>query len=359
MARLLAINKMRHAYVDDNVETTVAIGLVQNAAELNGVYVLKTIDTEDSPTKYDEVVKCIAATMNALRGQYEQIESYAPGHARRVWFNLARCLTYASGERHILYKINPMNGLPSFVYCNIPNNVEHPELVRGNKYMCAELYEKLQTNDWHQNQTSPYQAFSTYGNLLEVPLDGPEYVSGFHFPLVADQHMKLSDSPDLQWLNVAMHMVTKETPPLSASIALSDIETSSNTYSDIIFDLSTKSTVQSSIVFASQIMSPYPVQWSTSDAGLTQAMEIAAIKLVGHDNYKKYLEEQGSAMNVIMGAAYFVMRPQTNQMHLKTMYTQDDKVMPLASGNAAFVRDITPTGVRNRYLQALMLLGVG
>ena len=38
------------------------------------VYLLKTIHTKESPQTYDEMVKCTAATIEALRGQYEKIE---------------------------------------------------------------------------------------------------------------------------------------------------------------------------------------------------------------------------------------------------------------------------------------------
>ena len=166
--------------------------------------------------------------------------------------------------------------------------------------------------------------------------------------------MKITDSPELQWINVAMHMINGKT-----TLNYTGPQNSHRLYTYIMNALQKSNDVEWSSKFATQIMAPYPVQWSTSDAALSQAMEIAAMKLVGHDNYKRYLGAPGSAMNVTMGAAYFVIKPQLHQMHLKAMYTQDDKVMPLADGNAAYVRDITPTGVRNRYLQALMVLGVG
>ena len=120
--------------------------------------------------------------------------------------------------------------------------------------------------------------------------------------------------------------------------------------------ISASKAVQSTSI-ATQVMAPYPVQWRTSQPALAQAMEVATVKLVGEQNYKRFFGPPGSAMNVAMGAAHYVMRPHTNQMHLKAMYSQDDRVMPMDS-NAAFVRDITATGVRNRYLQALMVLGV-
>ena len=162
--------------------------------------------------------------------------------------------------------------------------------------------------------------------------------------------MKTTDSLELQWINVAMHMLTDK-----SKTGYKGPNNNHPTFSSIVRALKKKQ--QWSSQFATQIIAPYPVQWSTSSLALDQAMEMAAIKLVGHDNYKKYLEERGSALNVVMGAAYFVIKPQTNQMHLKAMYSQDDRVMPMDS-NAAFVRDITATGVRNRYLQALMVLGV-
>lgn len=347
-------NTMGFTTVDDNVETTVAIGLVTGSEKHDGVYLLKTIYTDESPGTYDDMVRCTAATMHALRGQYEKIQSDAqvvdpPQDAWETWCELARCLTYTNQDRYILYKINPMNGLPSFVYCEVPNAAEHKVQVRGNRSACTELYEKIKDRTWLSTASSPYQAFSQYGNILQTTL-ASKVISGVDTPIVANQHMKTTDSLELQWINVAMHMLTDLRPT-----TYKGLHNAHPQYSSIASTL--KQDQQWSSQFATQIIAPYPVQWSTSSLALDQAMEMAAIKLVGHDNYKKYLEERGSAMNVVMGAAYFVIKPQTNQMHLKAMYSQDDRVMPMDS-NAAFVRDITATGVRNRYLQALMVLGV-
>ena len=348
-------NDMAYTTVDNNVTTTVAIGLVENTTKDNGVYLLKTITTEKSPETYDDMVRCTAATIDALRGQYKKIQSDAEAVSANewnTWCELARCLTFTSGERNILYKINPINGLPSFVYCEIPNQAEHRVQPRGNPSVCAQLYKNIKDKKWLVKPTSPYQAFSEYGNILQTNVK-QKIISGIDTPVVANQHMKITDSPELQWINVAMHFVHDSTP-----VTYTGLQNENTNYQQIMNRLKRKPEGWSN-QFATQIMAPYPVQWSTSDAARSQAMEIAAMKLVGHENYKRYLGAPGSAMNVTMGAAYFVIKPQLHQMHLKAMYTQDDKVMPLASGNAAFVRDITPTGVRNRYLQALMLLGVG
>ena len=351
-------NMMAYTTVDDNVIITTSIGLVENSGDNDGVYLLKTINTKTSPKTYDEMVKCTAATVDALRGQYDKIEndarSASPRHdAWSTWVKLASCLTYAPGNRHILYKINPLNGLPSFVYCKVPYVGDHNVDCYGDSDVCDKIFETIKSNQWNNTRSSPYHAFSQYGEMLHTALE-QKVISGVDTPIVANQHMKITDSPELQWINVAMHMINGKT-----TLKYTGPQNTHKQYTDIMEKLRKSKDFEWSSKFATQIMAPYPVQWSTSDAALSQAMEIAAMKLVGHENYKRYLGAPGSAMNVTMGAAYFVIKPQLHQMHLKAMYTQDDKVMPMADGNATYVRDITPTGVRNRYLQALMVLGVG
>ena len=78
-------------------------------------------------------------------------------------------------------------------------------------------------------------------------------------------------------------------------------------------------------------------------------MEIITKKLVGLDNYKKHMAIRGDAMNVAMAAAYYCIRPSTNQIRLQTIYTQESKIMP--NDSQAFVRDMT--GARTKYLTAL------
>jgi len=207
--------------------------------------------------------------------------------------------------------------------------------------------------DNRKSVSLPYHAFSDYGATTGIQLGGlPALQHGIDAPLVANQHMKVSDLSELHWVNVGMHMVSPRTiteyaPYYSMASGMVDIAN----------ELLNDTTAVKSTSIATQVMAPYPVQWRTSQPALAQAMEVATAKLVGEQNYKKCFGPPGDAMNVAMGAAYFVMRPHTNQMHLKAMYGQDDKVMPLDSATA-FSRDITATGVRNRYLQSLMMMGV-
>ena len=58
MTRLRRVTKSTSGYQEHN----------------DGVYLLKTIHTKESPQTYDEMVKCTAGTIEALRGQYEKIE---------------------------------------------------------------------------------------------------------------------------------------------------------------------------------------------------------------------------------------------------------------------------------------------
>ena len=345
----------RHTTSDGFLTTTVSIGVVDG----DGVYVLKKITTPYIPNTYDKMVSCVAASMEAMRGQYSIVEdraTQAGDTAWDYWFRLAMSLTWSTGDRYVLYKINPINGLPALIDCNFSVHTGRPTTLNKNYTQvdkCFDYVKKIY--DTQESVSLPYHAFSDYGATTGIQFDGlPALQHGIDAPLVANQHMKLSDSPELHWVNVGMHMVSPHTRTNYAPFY-----TMPENMVNIANKLLSNATAVKSTSIATQVMAPYPVQWRTSQPALAQAMQVATAKLVGEQNYKKFFGPPGSAMNVAMGAAYFVMRPHTNQMHLKAMYTQDDKVMPLASGNAAFVRDITPTGVRNRYLQALMLLGVG
>ena len=167
--------------VDDNVETTVAIGLVTGSEKHDGVYLLKTIYTYKSPTTYDDMVSCTAATMHALRGQYEKIQSDAQAvspsqNAWETWCELARCLTYTRGKRYILYQINPMNGLPSFVYCQVPSQL-NTTFMRGNKKFVKSYMKKLKTGNGLARHRHHTRRFPNTVTFCKQPLQGKLFLA--------------------------------------------------------------------------------------------------------------------------------------------------------------------------------------
>lgn len=348
-------NISRHETTDGFVTTTAAIGVVNDQGSHNGVYVLKKIQSAATPSTYEEMVSCVAASMAAMRGQYKVVEArqhegYNPW---RRWFQIAMGLTWSTGDRQLLYKINPINGLPALVDCNFPQaGTQQPKVgFPSTGYSKSnDCFNYIQHHTYDENDMSPpYHAFSQYGVLTGA--DGNTFHHGIDVPLVATDHMKDSDEQELHWANVAMHMVTWRTPIFIPGRTLAGVT------EDIVNELSSSPAARSTSI-ATQVIAPYPVQWRTSDAALSQAMQVSTTKLVGEQNYKKYFGPPGDAMNVAMGAAFFCERPHTNQIHLKAMYGQNDKSMPLDNATA-FARDITPNGARNRYLQALMQLGAG
>lgn len=354
-------NVTTHTVTEGFVTTTVLLGVVDDEVNCNGVYALRVIDSVGQPDSYEAMKNCVAATMTAMRGQYDIVKEQSEQQKTdtwKMWFSMAHGLTWSPGKRFVLYRMNEINGLPALLGCYAQNAVAKAGGTLNQNYASVDFCFNyiLQHKFSQQGIAPPYHAFSQYGVSSATSNSGTSaFEHGINVPLVSTDHMKHGDSDELHWVNAAMHMVSPTTThTVGANIALPGVNGSIARELERAMAGSLPLTTS----IATQVMAPYPVQWSTSKAALAQALQVAAVKLVGEQNYKKYFGPPGDAMNVVMGAAYFVMRPHTNQMHLKAMYNQDDKVMPLDSATA-FARDITSMGVRNRYLQALMVLGVG
>ncbi len=342
-------NRIYHATSDGHVTNKVSIGVVRNQGEKNGLYVHSMIDSPP-PASYSDRKKNIAATVAAMRGQYDIVYDQNKGDATKAWnawHEMAMRLTYSYGQRGVLYKINPINGMLCLVdyWTSLPTKRLNSGIpISGSKTIDCFNYikEALFRNDTH---APPYLAFSHNGSRVSGTLKSGgtlDGVAGVTFPLVETEHMKHSDTQELSWVNVGLNMVTRTVPiflPKTMNAAYTSIK-------DNLIDYDDQSPTSA---IATQAVAPYPVQWRSNDVALAQAMEIATQKLVGTENFKKHFGLPGDAMNVAMGAAYFCMKPSANQIHLKTMYTQEDRVMP--NDSQAFVRDMT--GSRTKYLEAL------
>ena len=352
-------NITQHTTTDGVVTTTVMLGVVNDQGNDNGVYALRLIHSTGAPNSYDSMKDCVAAAMTAMRGQYGVVKDNSEQQGEdtwRTWFNMAVGLTWSPGTRAILYRMNEVSGLPALIDCyaqNVP--VPAAGTLNGNYTEAQRCYQYILDRKFaQQGMAPPHHAFSQYGVTSATGGGGTPFVHGINVPLVSTDHMKHGDAEELHWVNAAMHMVLPRTTySFTPKTSLPGVQ-------GIIPRAleARRPTAPRTTSVATQVMAPYPVQWRTSEAALAQAMQVATVKLVGEQNYAKYFGPPGDAMSVAMGAAYFVVRPHTNQMHLKAMYSQDDRVMPLDSATA-FSRDITATGVRNRYLQALMVLGAG
>ena len=353
-------NVTQHTTNDGFVTTTVLLGVVDDTTNDNGVYALRVIDSATTPDSYESMKSCVAAAMTAMRGQYKVVKDKSEQQnvdTWQTWFNMARGLTWSPGNRFVLYRMNEINGLPALLGVYAPQVTAKPGgNLNANYTRVDDCFNYIKNHEFaQQGMTPPYHAFSQYGvtSATGIPTVQP-FVHGINVPLVSTDHMKHSDSDELHWVNAAMHMVSPATQ--HTTLANRQLGGVHGTIASQLERAMASAPRITSI--ATQVMAPYPVQWRTSEAALVQALQVATVKLVGEQNYKKCFGPPGDAMNVAVGAAYFVVRPHTNQMHLKAMYGQDDKVMPLDSATA-FSRDITATGVRNRYLQALMVLGAG
>lgn len=343
-------NRIYHATSDGHVTNKVSIGVVRNQGDKNGLYVHSMIDSP-TPASYSDRKKNIAATVAAMRGQYDIVYDQNKGDATKAWnawHEMAMRLTYSSGQRGVLYKINPINGMLCLVdyWTSSPTNrlsSGMPLLGPKTQNFFTYIQEARFRNDTH---APPYLAFSHNGARITGKLQSGrtlDGVSGVNLPLVDTEHIKHGDTHELNWVNVGLHMVSRF---LRYNITQKSMNTDYTSIKDNLINYSDQSPTSA---IATQAVAPYPVQWRSNDVALAQAMEIATQKLVGTENFKKHFGLPGDAMNVAMGAAYFCMKPSANQIHLKTMYTQEDRVMP--NDSQAFVRDMT--GARTKYLEAL------
>ena len=358
-------NITTHSVKTPYVETTVSIGLAHGSRNQqdNRVYVLRRIK-HNVPTTHDELKACVASTMVAMRNQWQTIIADYPHDHKKAWeeyLNMATQLTWSGATQNVLYVLNSLNGLPSLVGYTTSARCVPATFLQSYQYANDVFRHIKDQSESIDEMLPPYHAFAQYGTTItDATLLLSTFQAGIGAPLVANEHMyNETDEKQLQWANVAMHMYASDGLTSTASrdndLALSlNRDFTKNVaqrrvYNDIAKALTLPAPGSPIVGVATQAIAPYPVQWRSNDVALAQAMEIAAQKLVGTDNFKKHLGLPGDAMNVAMGAAYFCMKPSANQIHLKTMYTQEDRVMP--NDSQAFVRDMT--GARTKYLEAL------
>lgn len=344
-------NVLLHTNHVRNTTITAAAGVNTSHPDRNFVQVHRQM-TSGKIKSYDDMVNSIAQTVTALRGQYHIFEdkySHDKQKAWQEWLSTGVRLTWAPDSRYVLYEINSMDGVPTLNEYYTENKPDASFNV-GEESLRKEMYNYIKTlNEKTQDDiVPPYQAFAQYG--AEVFADtslASTCKVGIDLPLVSTDHMKIGDEKELQWLNVAMHMVTsgvvstigRRYLPLNKRRTVCNIFKDTHTFATNI---------------ATQAVAPYPIQWKSTHEALAQALEIAAEKILGKNKMDKHMGYEGDAMNVIMGAVYFCIKPQANQVHLKTMYTQSDKIMP--RDTKSFIRDIGNSHVS--FLQALQNLAV-
>ncbi len=337
-------NVLVHTAKDSNsVTVTAAAGINHDAEDRKYVMVGRKIQSE-AIESYDDMTNSIAQTVAAMRGQYHIFEDKYQHNAWQKWLETGVRLTWAPGERYALYELNSVNGRPCF------KSMGHEKACKGTEAdtVKEEMYKYIENihNLLSEDVPPPYQAFARYGNTLFSDLDFKVNCTvGVDLPVVSTEHMKSTDSSELQWLNVALHMVTKNV------VRNLKAETSHLNLSKSLFQAASTTSVTS---VATQAVAPYPVQWKETSQALSQALEIAAGKLLGANTMQQHMAHKGDAMNVIMGAAYFCIQPHTNQVHLKTMYSQSDKIMP--DDTKTFIRDISNSHVK--FIQALQALSI-
>lgn len=329
----------------NNVTVTAAAGVKRDSNQ-SYVVVGRKIESE-AITTYDDMINNIAQTITAMRGQYNIFETTYEDNAWKRWLEAGVRLAWAPGQRYALYQINSVNGVPSFMdACN--DEIFDITYADPNNNKLDEMYKYIENiNNYNEHDVPPpYQAFAQYGTTLFSDLDFLKNCTvGIDIPVVSTEHMKISDSKELQWLNVAMHMVTKK-----VASQITD-QTKTNALCGALFN-SAPST--SATTIATQAVAPYPVQWKETNTALAQALEIAAAKLLGAQKMEHYMGHKGDAMNIIMGAAFFCIKPHKNQVHLKTMYSQSDKIMP--DDTRTYIRDISNSHVK--FIQALQDLNI-
>ena len=337
-------NVLVHTARDSNsVTVTAAAGICHEARDKKYVMVGRKIHNK-AIESYDDMTNSIAQTVAAMRGQYHIFEDKYKEQAWQKWLETGVRLTWSPGARYALYELNSVNGRPCF------KSMAHEEACKSTeadtvKEAMYEYIEKIH-NVSSKDVPPPYQAFARYGATLFSILDLKENCTvGVKIPVVSTEHMKSTDSSELQWLNVAMHMVTETV------VQNLKAETSHLKLSKSLFQAAPTTSVTS---VATQAVAPYPVQWKETSQALSQALEIAAGKLLGANAMEQHMGHKGDAMNVIMGAAYFCIQPHTNQVHLKTMYSQSDKIMP--DDTKTFIRDISNSHVK--FIQALQALSI-
>ena len=340
-------NVLVHTARDSNsVTVTAAAGICHEAEDRKYVMVGRKIQSE-AIKSYDDMTNSISQTVAAMRGQYHIFEDKYQDDAWQKWLETGVRLSWAPGERYALYELNSVNGRPCFKSMGHEKACESKEADTRDTVKEA-MYDYIQNiyNVQSKEVPPPYQAFAQYGNTLFSDLNFKENCTvGVHIPVVSTEHMKSTDSSELQWLNVAMHMVTN-TVAQKLKAKTSHLELSKS-----LFQAAPTTSVTS---VATQAVAPYPVQWKETSQALSQALEIAAGKLLGANTMQQHMAHKGDAMNVIMGAAYFCIQPHTNQVHLKTMYSQSDKIMP--DDTKTFIRDISNSHVK--FIQALQALSI-
>ena len=336
-------NVLVHTAKDSDSVTVTAAAGIGHEADRKYVMVGRKIYSK-AITSYDDMKNSIAQTIAAMRGQYHIFQDQFQEKAWHTWLETGVRLTWAPGARYALYELNSVNGRPCFktfahsqrCTCNSNNAIAHK--------MYEHIQEMYDVSSQSKDVPPPYQAFARYGATLFSDLDfALNCTVGIDLPVVSTEHMKSTDSRELQWLNVAMHMVTL---PVVQNLAP---DRSNLKFSKSLF---TAVPSTSATTIATQAVAPYPVQWKETSRALSQALEIAAEKLLGSTTMQQHMGHKGDPMNVIMGAAYFCIQPHKNQVHLKTMYSQSDKIMP--DETKTFIRDMSNSHLK--FIEALQSL---